>query len=137
SLRTRPWAGLDIGEYSIKLLALQTGVVGGRHFVSEVPVIRGADGAIPGPEQLARIIDECFTLAGLSSRGCSGITLGISSSDVIIKQVQLPFMDDEDIPGALRFEARKHLPFDPATCLIDYQLLGRLPSERRLDILLA
>jgi type IV pilus assembly protein PilM len=38
---------------------------------------------------------------------------------------------------ALRFEARKHLPFDPQTMVIDYQVLGRLPSERKLDILLA
>jgi type IV pilus assembly protein PilM len=136
-LRTRPWAGLDIGEYSIKLLALQPGVAGARHFVAEVLVPRPGEGPAPGPEGLARLIDECFTQAGLTSRSFSGITLGIASSDVIVKQVQLPLMDDADIPGALRYEARKHLPFDPATCLIDYQLLARMPSEKRLDLLLA
>ena len=136
-LRTRPWAGLDLGEYSIKLVALQPGVAGARHYVAEVPLVRGADDAVPGPEQLARAIDECFTLAGLTARSFSGITLGVSSSDVIVKQVQLPLMDDAEVPGALRFEARKHLPFDPATCVIDYQVLGRLPTEKRLDVLLA
>jgi len=136
-LRARPWAGLDLGEYSIKLLALQPGVSGARHFVAEVPVVRGPDDAPPSAETLARVIDECFSLAGLTARSFSGITLGLSSSDVIVKQVQLPIMDEAEVPGALRFEARKHLPFDPSTCVIDYQVLGRLPTEKRLDVLLA
>ncbi len=136
-LRTRPWAGLDIGEYSVKLLALQPGVAGARHFAAEVPIGHGPETQAIAAEGLARLIDEAFTQAGLTSRSFAGITLGLSSSDVIIKQVQLPFMDDAEVPGALRFEARKHLPFDPATCMIDYQVLGRLPSEKRLEILLA
>ena len=64
----------------------------------------------------------------MPSRSFAGITLGLSSSDVIVKQVPLPLMDDDEVPGALRFEARKHLPFDPATCVIDYQVLG--PATR-------
>ncbi len=136
-LRARPWAGLDLGEYSIKLLALQPGVSGARHFVAEVPVAKAAEeGPLP-PEPAARLIDECLSLAGLTPRSLAGVTLGISSSDVIVKQVQLPLMDDAEVAGALRFEARKHLPFDPATCVIDYQVLGRLPSEKRLEVLLA
>ena len=46
-------------------------------------------------------------------------------------------MDESEIGGALRFEARKHLPFDVQTMVLDHQLLGRHPSERRLDVLLA
>ena len=137
-LRTRPWAGLDVGEYSIKLLALQPGVGGVKHFVSEVPLRRpsGVDSAIPA-DQMAHLLGECLSLAGLSARGLKGITLGVSGSDVIVKQVPLPLMDDAEVLGALRFEARKHLPFDPSTMVIDYQLLGRYPGEKRLDVLLA
>ena len=136
-LRARPWAGLDVGEYSVKLLALQPGVSGARHFVSEVPFPRSAGDEPASPEAVARVIGECFALAGFTPRSFAGITLGVSGSDVIVKQVQLPFMDDGEVPGALRFEARKHLPFDPASCVLDYQVLGRLPSEKRLDVLLA
>ncbi len=136
-LRARPWAGLDIGEYSVKLLALQPGVVGARHFVSEVPLPRTTGEGPPAAEEVARVVGECITLAGFTPHAFAGFTLGLSGSDVIVKQVQLPFMDDAEVAGALRFEARKHLPFDPATCVIDYQLLGRQPSEKRLDVLLA
>lgn len=136
-LRARPWAGLDIGEYSVKLLALQPGVGHGRHFVAEAPLNRlSSDVALP-PEAIARVIGDCFSLAGLSHRSFRGVTLALSGADVIVKQVALPLMDDAEVAGALRFEARKHLPFDPASCVLDYQVLGRYPGERRLDVLLA
>ncbi|MFN8586240.1 MAG: type IV pilus assembly protein PilM [Candidatus Eisenbacteria bacterium] len=136
-LRARPWAGLDIGEYSVKLMALQPGVGHGRHFVSEAPLRRLSNDVTLPPEAIARVLGECFSLAGLSPRSFRGVTLALSGSDVIVKQVALPLMDDAEVAGALRFEARKHLPFDPASCVLDYQILGRYPSERRLDVLLA
>lgn len=136
-LRSRPWAGLDVGDWSVKLLALQPGVGGLRPFVAELPLPRPTPEAILAPEAVAQVISECLALAGLSARGLRGLTLGISGGDVIVKQVALPIMDDQEVAGALRFEARKHLPFDPQSCVIDYQILGRMPSERRLDVLLA
>ena len=141
-LRSRPWAGLDVGEASIKLVALQSGVGGTRQWVSElaVPRIAGAAGAaepVMPPDAMARLLNECFTRAGLTPRGLRGITVGVSGGDVIVKQISLPLMDETEVGGALRFEARKHLPFDPATMVIDYQVLGRYPSEKRLDVLLA
>lgn len=138
-LHARPWAGLDVGEASIKLVALSGGVGGTRHWVSEVPVprVRAAVDAPLAPEALARLLGECLTLAGLAPRALRGMTLGVSGGDVIVKQIALPLMDESEVAGALRFEARKHLPFDPATMVIDYQVLGRYPSEKRLDVLLA
>jgi type IV pilus assembly protein PilM len=133
-LNSRPWVGLDIGEYSIKLLALKFGVGGMRPCASELALPTSADA---NPDALARLLADCFARAGQSAHSLRGMTLGLSGADVIVKQVSLPLMDDDEIPGALRFEARKHLPYDPQTCVIDYQLLGRFPSEKRLDILLA
>jgi len=46
-------------------------------------------------------------------------------------------MDESEVGQALRFEARKHLPFDPQTMVIDHQVLGRFASERRVDVLIA
>jgi type IV pilus assembly protein PilM len=46
-------------------------------------------------------------------------------------------MDEAEVGPALRFEVRKHLPFDPQTMVIDFQVLGRYVSERRIDVLIA
>jgi type IV pilus assembly protein PilM len=134
-LNARPWVGLDIGEYSVKLLSLRYGVGGARACASELTLPIAVGDA--NPEALARMLGECFAKAGQSARSLRGLTLGLSGSDVIVKQISLPLMDDDEIAGALRFEARKHLPFDPQTCVIDWQMLGRFPSEKRLDVLLA
>lgn len=133
-LNAHPWVGLDIGEYSAKLVTLRHGVGGLRPCASELLVPTGTDA---DPMALARLLGQCFERAGQSVRTLKGLTLGLSGADVIVKQIALPLMDDAEIPGALRFEARKHLPFDPQACVIDFQLLGRYPSEKRLDVLLA
>ena len=72
-----------------------------------------------------------------SPRSFRGVTVAVSGPDVIVKQISLPFMDESEIPGALRFEARKHLPFDIDSMVLDHQVLGRNTSERKLDVLLA
>jgi len=136
-LGSRLSAGLDIGDYSAKLLVLHPGMGGSRFDVAEVPLPRPTPDAPSPPEGIAQAVADCCTALGLGVRALRGLTLGLSGSDVIVKQISLPIMDDGEVPGALRFEARKHLPFDPQSCMIDYQLLARLPSEKRLELLLA
>jgi type IV pilus assembly protein PilM len=138
-LGSRPWVGLDVGTYSVKLVAVQGGVGGPRYLCAEAPLMGLRDeGDRPARAgDVARAISECLAAEGLSARALRGISMGISGPDVIIKQITLPMLDDAEIAPALRFEARKHLPFDPQTMVIDYQILARLPSERRLEVLLA
>jgi len=138
SLVSRPWVGLDLGGFSVKLVALQPGV--GTPRVTAAEVLHPASdpaGDGPAPEAVARAISACAERAGLSLRAMRGITVGISGSDVIVKQIQLPFMDEAEVGPALRFEARKHLPFDPQAMVIDYQVLGRYLSEHRVEVLIA
>jgi type IV pilus assembly protein PilM len=137
-IRSRPWAGLDIGAYSIKILAAQGGA-GGRWQRAEVPYsLPDADPEHPSTqESIARLISDGFSRIGLSPRGVRGVTLGIAGPDVILKQITLPMMADEEVASALRFEARKHLPFDPQGMVIDFQILSRSVTDKRLDVLLA
>lgn len=132
---SRPWAGIDIGSYSVKLLATQGGV-GSRYWIAEAPLPANGHGD-PSLETLAKAVTECFETSGLSARGFFGVSVGVSGADVIVKQITLPMMDDDEVGSALRFEARKHLPFDPQGMVIDFQVLGRYHSEKRLDVLLA
>lgn len=138
-LRSRPWAGLDLGRFSVKLLALQPGVGGARFSAAEVVLPPGEalpDGGWPA-ETLARGINDAFSQAGVSMRSVRGISMGVAGPDVVVKHLSLPLLDDSEVAPALRFEARKHLPFDPQSMVLDYQILGRFPSERKLEILLA
>ncbi len=137
--RSRPWAGLDVGSFSVKLLASQPGVGGTRYWSAET-MFSPADSDPehpPSTETVAKAISECLASAGFSAHSFRGISMGISGPDVIVKQISLPLLDDSEVGPALRFEARKHLPFDPQGMILDFQILGRFPTERKLEIVLA
>jgi len=133
-IRSRPWAGIDIGSFSVKLLLAH----GGGRFTAVEEILPPAGDAAPRPpDVIARAITSALSRIGTGPRGLRGVSLGISGSDVIVKQIHLPLLDDDEVGPALRFEARKHLPFDPQTMVIDFQVLNRLPSQKRLDVLVA
>jgi type IV pilus assembly protein PilM len=138
-LRSRPWVGLDAGTYSVKIVASHGGVGGARYWCAEAPLMGLRDEIDPkvSPERIAQAIAQCLDQGGASARALKGISLGISGQGVIIKQIALPLLDESEVGPALRFEARKHLPFDPQTMIIDYQILARFPTERKLEVLLA
>jgi type IV pilus assembly protein PilM len=131
-----PWAGLDIGTYSVKLVTLHPG--GSRLRFAEALIPRTpASDEPPSPSILAGLIDDCMSRTDQSPRGFRGISVAVSGPDVIVKQISLPLMDESEIPGALRYEARKHLPFGIESMVLDHQVLSRNTSERKLDLLLA
>jgi type IV pilus assembly protein PilM len=128
-----------VGSFSVKVLAAQAGVGGPRYRAAEVP-FPAADAdpeRPPGAETIAKVVSECLAKAGFSPRSFRGVSLGIGGPDVIVKQISLPLLDDSEVGPALRFEARKHLPFDPQGMIIDFQILTRSATERKLEILLA
>jgi type IV pilus assembly protein PilM len=128
-----------VGSFSVKLVAAQPSVGGHRYWAAELPFAAGDTDPerTPPAEIAARAISDCFARAGFSARSFRGVSLGIGGPDVIVKQISLPLLDESEVGPALRFEARKHLPFDPQGMIIDFQILSRSPTERRLEILLA
>lgn len=135
-LRSRPWAGVDIGGFSVKLLCAHPSTPG-KYLTAEAQLRFANEERAATEETVAQAVDDCFAQIGMNHRSLRGISLGISGPDVIVKQITLPLLDEAEVGPALRFEARKHLPFDPQTMTIDFQVLGRYPSEKRLDVLLA
>lgn len=135
--RTRPWAGIDVGSFSVKLIATQTGVGGTRYWISEQVLPPPENGKPHAPDLVAHAIARCLETAGLSPRSIRGVSTGIGGADVIVKQITMPLLDDDEVGPALRFEARKHLPFDPQGMVIDFQILGRFATQKKLDVLLA
>ena len=136
-IRSRPWAGLDIGSFSVKLLATQPAVGGARYWIAEQQLPAAENGKPHSADIIAHAVSRCLETSGLSPRSVRGVSVGVSGTDVIVKQISLPLLDDSEVGPALRFEARKHLPFDPQGMIIDFQILGRFATQKKLDVLLA
>jgi type IV pilus assembly protein PilM len=135
---SQPWVGLDVGTFSVKLVAIQTGVAGTRYWSAESGISPEEDpDRKTAPEAVARAIVACLNEVDLNPRALGGVSTGIAGSDVIVKQIALPMVDDVEIANAIRYEARKHLPFDPQSMVLDYQVLGRSVQDHRTELLLA
>ena len=136
---SQPWVGLDIGSFSVKLVAVQTGVAGTRYWSAEsgYPTPDEDGERRLTPEGVSRAVVEVLSQVELTPRTVGGVSLGVAGPDVIVKQISMPMIDDAELASALRFEARKHLPFDPQTMALDFQVLHRDAEEHKSDLLLA
>jgi len=136
---SQPWVGLDIGSFSVKLVAVQSGVAGTRYWSAEAPypVPEDENDSRLPPEVISQAVVECLAQVEMNPRMVSGLSMGVAGPDVIVKQIALPLIDDAEMASALRFEARKHVPFDPAGMALDFQVLRRDPAEYRSELLLA
>jgi len=135
---SQPWVGLDVGTFSVKLVAIQTGVGGTRYWSAESGISpeEDPDRKVP-PEAIARAVVACLKDVDLNPKALAGVSTGIAGADVIVKQIALPMVDDVEIANALKYEARKHLPFDPQSMVLDYQILGRSSQDHQTELLLA
>src|SRR5439155_19996971 len=103
TLFSRPSAGLDVGAYSVKLLARQSGPGAGRYWAAEAPIPGAEPESAPTPERAAAAIAECLSRAGLSPRALRQVSTGIAGPDVIVKQIALPPLEEREIAPALKF----------------------------------
>jgi len=122
---TKQLVGLDIGSSSIKLAEIQEtprGFILNRF--SQIPLAKGIimDGIPVEPEELALKIRELFKQSGCKKKG---IVTSLSGHSVIIKKVNFPTMDEEELRDLIKEEAGKYLPFDDMEAVsYDFQVLG-------------
>ncbi len=127
--KVRLSAGLDIGVNDIKVVEVSYG--DGKPLVTAfgsakiAPSSRGEDisGAIKG-------------LATSSNLSVKDINISVSGPPVIIRFLAMPRMNKEELSGAIRFEAEKHIPFNISECVTDFQVLREYPKENKTDVLL-
>ena len=79
-IRSRPWAGLDVGSYSVKLLAVMGGVAGQRYWLGETPLPPLAPGnGGRSAAEVSRAIATCMEGAELSPRAFHGLSPSLRS----------------------------------------------------------
>lgn len=120
--------GIDIGSSSIKAAEIL-------HTSSQKKVLRL--GAVP----IARAGDSASTLRALRELvdrwGIAGTRVGISVSgpSVFVRFILLPRMTDDELKGAMRFEAEKVLPYKLEEMALDAQILDRELEGGKMRVL--
>ncbi len=129
--------GIDIGSHSLKVCQLKYAARAPRVLAlgsTSLPEDVVSDGTLEQPDQVAEALARL--LKNLKIRN-KRIGFSVSGYSVIVKRINLPMMEKEELEEYILAEAEQYIPFDIDDVYLDYQDLrtGRGASGRT-DVML-
>lgn len=136
--RSKSVVGLDIGSSTVKLVELKERKGGefqlqrlGIETLSPEAIV---DGSIMDS---ALVVDAIQKLNRETGTKNASYATSLSGHSVIIKKIQVPAMDDEELGESLQWEAEQYIPFDINDVRLDYVVLeGEGAGPEEMDVLL-
>lgn len=130
--------GLDISTSSIKVAEVN---ISSREPVLTKLAVRMLpdgvvrDGEIDDPTTLAAYLKELWKTEGLPRRNT---VLGISNQKVIVRPMDLPYMPEEELDSAVKYQVREFIPIPVEDAIIDYEVVDEYMTgeEERMQTLL-
>jgi len=101
--------GLDIGTHEVKAVELT-------EVRDQVKLTAFGSVPIENKEDLPVALGELFREAGIKTRR---VATAVSGRSVIIRYINMPAMSDDELKGALRYEADKYIPFEVDEVILD------------------
>ncbi len=124
--------GMDIDRGAIKAVQVSSG--GGDYTLQHVgyrrlPPGTITEGEVADHDLLASEIGEFWSTHGFKGKTA---VLGLSNQKVVVRLLDFPRMDPEDLDSAIGFEAQDHIPMPIDEAVLDYVVLG--PQEEGSDL---
>lgn len=131
--------GLDIGTGTFRVAQLQS--------TKDLPLLvncgsikipRGAvvEGEIVDIDVVSYSLSELWRKTGLSDKK---VIIGIANQKIVIRLIEVPYMEKEDLKGALQYQVQDYIPLPVDEVILDFQVVGDYTvesGERMLQILL-
>ncbi|MCU1456812.1 MAG: type pilus assembly protein PilM [Actinomycetia bacterium] len=119
--------GLDIGTNAVRVAEIEPG---------DPPVLRAfgqvalppdamREGEVVDPAAVTAAITRLWKELGLKK---GDVRIAIASPRVVVRLVDLPTMSDDDLRGALQFQAQELIPIPLADAVMDFQPLEAVPG---------
>lgn len=131
--------GIDIGSRSIRAVKLQKGRNKPRLVaLGSISVPKGAvsGGEIIDPGVVSESLADLFRKTGIRDRE---VILGVGNQRVIVRLIELPYMDPKELRSAITFQAQDFIPIPVEDAIIDYEQIGEYVNqdgERMIQLLL-
>ncbi len=133
-----PVIGIDIGRQSIKVVEINKGLRSSRLLSAKIVDIY-PDGP-PEDTQEYLITDNVRDALKTALIGFrlekSRIVVSVGGSSVMIRQIQLPFMESKKLESAISWEAKRFLPYNPEEMVISTKILHHNKQQNKMDVLL-
>jgi type IV pilus assembly protein PilM len=116
--------GLDIGTSAVRAAQLDLtprGPVLTAFSQVGLPPKTLLDGEVQDRQALASAIRRLWENGGFSTRT---VVVGVAGLRVITRELDLPWVPDEEVDSAVRFQSEEVIPFTPDKTLLSAQVLG-------------
>ncbi|MFN0056900.1 MAG: type IV pilus assembly protein PilM [Planctomycetota bacterium] len=107
--RRKSVVGLDVGSHEVKAVELTD-------FGDAIKITGFGCARIVAGEDLSRTVARLLHDAGINTKR---VVSAVSGRSVIVRYITLPLMSEEELKGALRYEADKYIPFEIDEVTID------------------
>ncbi|MFA5843384.1 MAG: type IV pilus assembly protein PilM [Coriobacteriia bacterium] len=131
--------GLDIGTDHVRVASVKpagSGFVLNGYGVVPVPMGAVVEGEIVDAEAVSGSIKEVLRRSGIRTRECA---IGVSNQKVVVRLIDLPFMERTELEGAIQYQAQDYIPIPIEDAILDFQVIGdyMTPSdEHMMEVLL-
>jgi len=129
--------GLDIGTSTVKVVELEENK--GKYTlknigVAKIPRETINNGVIINADPLVQAIKSLFSSLKISNKNA---VVSVSGNNVIIKKINLPIMNEDELEPLIESEAEQFIPFDLDEVNIDFQILGASEDNpEKMDVML-
>ncbi len=134
-----PLIGIDIGTTAVRVAEVtrrKDARVLTRYAQVGLPPAAAPEGEVLDERAVTATLKEAMNRAGFRTKRAA---LGIANQKVVVRQIDLPYMDDADLRTGLAYQVQEHIPIPVEDAILDFQVLEEIAGdegERRLNILL-
>ena len=123
NIGTTPIVGLDIGTSAVRaaIVNRQRGRFSLASF-TQVPLQSGlvVDGEVRDPEAVSAAIAQLWKRAKLRSKR---VVVGVSNQRVVVRQVDLPFLEEKEFRSSLKFQVADQIPMPVEDAELDFEIV--------------
>ena len=124
-----PLIGLDIGTSAVR--AAQVSVGRGTPSLSSfgqvaLPAGVVVDGEIRDQGAVSEAISQLIKRTKITGKR---VILGVANQRVVVRQVDLPYLEEKDFRSSLQFQVADHIPMPVDAAELDYQMLGDFMTD--------
>jgi len=135
----QPPVGLDIGTDFIRAAQIKStsnGPVLTNYGWVAMPFGAVVEGEIVDPEAVSGALRELWRRHGFK---ISDVAIGISSQKVVVRLIDLQFMEKDELSKAIQYQAQDYIPYPVDQAILDFQIIGEYMTpadEHMMEVLL-
>ncbi len=131
--------GLDIGTDHVRAAHLKPASGGyalGNYGITPMPLGAVVEGEVVDPGHVASAIRDLWRHSGFKTKD---VSIGLSNQKVVVRLIDLPYMEKAELKGAIQYQAQDYIPIPVEEAVLDFQVLGDYMTpgdEHMMEVLL-